>query len=78
MMEGDLTRRFLEHLDVIDHIQLGSVPGRHEPVGCEIDHGFLCRQLEQAGYSGWIAGEYFPKAGTSEGLAWIGRLGLEI
>jgi hydroxypyruvate isomerase len=74
MMEGDLTRRFLEHLDVIDHIQLGSVPGRHEPVNCEINHGFLIAQLEQAGYDGWIAGEYFPKADTSQGLGWVAKM----
>jgi 2-dehydrotetronate isomerase len=40
--EGDVTRRFLESLDLIDHIQFANPPGRNEPgVGePDFDHIF--------------------------------------
>jgi hydroxypyruvate isomerase len=30
--------------------------------------------VDQLGYDGWIGCEYFPQAGTSEGLGWLHQL----
>jgi len=73
IMEGNLVARFNEHRDRIAHVQIGNVPGRHEPDLGEIDHRFLFAEMARTGYDGWIAGEYIPAAGTSEGLAWLDR-----
>lgn len=73
IMEGNLVARFHEHRDRIAHVQIGNVPGRHEPDHGEIDHRFLFAEMARAGYDGWIAGEYIPAAGTSDGLAWLDR-----
>lgn len=73
IMEGNLVARFLEHRDQIAHVQIGNVPGRHEPDHGEIDHRFLFAEMEKAGYAGWVAGEYIPAGATSAGLAWLDR-----
>jgi sugar phosphate isomerase/epimerase len=72
----ELVTRFREHRDRIAHVQVGNVPGRHEPDHGEIDHGFLFTEMTRAGYDGWIAGEYVPAGATSDGLAWLDRWSL--
>ena len=73
IMEGNLVTRFCEHRDRIANVQIGNVPGRHEPDHGEIDHRFLFAEMARAGYEGWIAGEYLPAGATSDGLAWLDR-----
>lgn len=65
---GDLTRTIDENMDIIDHIQVAGVPGRHEPVNCEIDFGYLFHHLDDIGYGGWIGLEYHPLKNTLEGI----------
>ena len=72
-MEGDIARRFFANRDVIIHVQIGNAPGRHEPDQGEVNHLHFFRTLAEAGYEGWVAGEYFPAAGTSDGLGWLER-----
>lgn len=71
IMEGDIAMGVRAHFDVIGHIQIAGVPGRHEPDNGEINHPFLFALLDELGYDGWIGAEYRPKAGTSAGLDWI-------
>ncbi len=73
IMEGNLTARFRAHRDVIAHVQVGNVPGRHEPDRGEIDHRFLFAEMARAGYDGWIAGEYIPAEKTTADLDWLDR-----
>ncbi|MBO6784279.1 MAG: TIM barrel protein [Alphaproteobacteria bacterium] len=73
IMEGNLTARFRAHRNVIAHVQVGNVPGRHEPDRGEIDHRFLFAEMAACGYDGWIAGEYIPAGATTEGLGWLDR-----
>ncbi|MGB9149787.1 MAG: 2-oxo-tetronate isomerase [Burkholderiales bacterium] len=71
MMGEDLEvniRRFLPH---VGHIQIASVPGRHEPDAGEIDYPNLFRLLDELEYRGWIGCEYKPKTTTLEGLRWL-------
>ena len=76
-MEGDLVNQFRAHQAVIRHIQVGNPPGRQEPDEGEINHRYFFQALDDAGYAGWVAGEYFPKGDSSEGLGWIDRWGVE-
>lgn len=73
IMEGNLVARFRAHRDVIAHVQIGNVPGRHEPDRGEIDHRFLFSAIAASGYDGWIAGEYIPAGNTTAGLDWLDR-----
>ena len=75
-MEGDITNLYLEHQDVIAHIQVGNPPGRNEPDIGEINHKFFFEMLDREGYDGWVVGEYLAKGKTSEGLGWMKRWGV--
>lgn len=54
------------------HVQVAGLPGRHEPTAGEIDYPALFARLDADGYTGFVSGEYFPKARTEEGLGWTG------
>jgi hydroxypyruvate isomerase len=72
---GDLVRRFEKHLPVVGHVQIAAVPSRHEPDEGEVNYREVCKAIDAAGFSGWIAAEYFPRAKTEDGLSWMKALG---
>lgn len=77
IMEGSLTTSLRAHLPVIAHVQVGGVPGRHEPdARQEINYPYLFDLLDELGYDGWVGCEYAPRAGTREGLAWARPYGI--
>lgn len=53
------------------HIQIASVPDRHEPDHGELNYPWLFEQLDLHGYSGWIGCEYTPQGDTCAGLDWV-------
>ncbi|CAI1535145.1 Hydroxypyruvate isomerase [Serratia quinivorans] len=53
------------------HIQIASVPERHEPDDGELNYPWLFAQLDRLGYTGWIGCEYKPRGNTRAGLGWI-------
>ena len=55
------------------HVQISGFPGRHEPVGGEIDYPAFLSRLDQDGYHGVVSAEYFPQGRTEDGLDWITR-----
>lgn len=70
MITGDGSAVWEAHGNRARHVQVGGVPGRHEPLGGEIDYpGFFAR-LDSGGYRGWVSGEYHPASRTEEGLDW--------
>ena len=71
IMEGSLAAGFAQYRDIVSHIQVSGVPGRHEPDVGEINYPYLFDMLDAAGYDGWIGCEYRPKGGTLEGLGWL-------
>jgi hydroxypyruvate isomerase len=71
IMEGNLATLFTKSLDVIGHVQIADVPGRHEPGTGEINYPFLFEMIDSSGYTGWVGCEYTPKADTAESLRWI-------
>ena len=77
IMEGHLAQTLTDQLDLIAHIQISGVPGRHEPDGRqEINYPFLLSMVDQLGFEGWVGCEYRPRAGTREGLDWARPYGL--
>ncbi len=74
IMEGDLTRRFQALFDRIGHIQIAGVPERHEPDSGEVAYAQVFREIDRAGYGGWVGCEYKPAGATADGLSWRERL----
>jgi 2-dehydrotetronate isomerase len=71
IVEGDLSVKLREQIARIGHIQVASVPDRHEPDEGELNYPYLFRLLDELGYVGWIGCEYRPRAATSAGLGWL-------
>jgi hydroxypyruvate isomerase len=69
--EGDVTRRFLEFLDLIDHIQFANPPGRNEPGVGELDFHHIFHLIDSSGYAAWVGAEYFPSRDTQQSLGWL-------
>ena len=76
IMEGHLAETLSSQFDVIGHIQISGVPGRHEPDDRqEINYRFLLSMVDELGFDGWVGCEYRPRAGTLAGLEWARRYG---
>lgn len=58
--EGNLSRRLSENLDLIGHIHVADVPGRHEPGTGEINYEHIFGLLREKGYKGFVGLEYTP------------------
>jgi hydroxypyruvate isomerase len=53
------------------HVQVGGVPGRHEPLKGAVDYPAFFATLDAAGYRGWVSAEYNPRGQTEAGLDWL-------
>ena len=73
IMEGDLSRSLVELMPNIGHIQIASIPGRHEPNEGEINYNWLLNNLDEIGYQGWVGLRVFSK-GKNKGWARLGRI----
>ena len=72
--EGDLVTTLDAYWDLIGHIQVADVPGRHEPGTGEINYPFVLDHLARRGYQGAIGLEYRPVTGRPEdSLTWLDR-----
>ncbi|MDB5438370.1 MAG: gip [Caulobacteraceae bacterium] len=75
VIHGDVTAALRRLMPIIGHVQIASVPSRHEPEGEELNYTFLFEELDRLGYAGFVGCEYRPRAGTLNGLGWLRRLG---
>jgi hydroxypyruvate isomerase len=73
MMGGDPLLAWRTFRDLIEHVQIADVPGRHEPgTGHQPIPQFLA-DLDALGYSGAVGLEYRPATDTPSALAWLPR-----
>lgn len=70
IMHGDVTMAFRALQRMVGHVQIASIPSRHEPDGEELNYPYLFAEFDRLGYDGYIGCEYNPRAGTLAGLAW--------
>ncbi|MDJ0823957.1 MAG: TIM barrel protein [Rhodobacter sp.] len=70
-LTGDVPGTWATHRDLVRHVQVAGHPGRHEPGGGDIDYPAFFAALDNAGYAGYVSGEYNPKGRTEDGLDWI-------
>jgi hydroxypyruvate isomerase len=73
IMEGDLETKLRKYAAVCGHVQVASVPQRHEPDTGEVRDSYLLDVLDEIGYSGWVGCEYRPAGKTVDGLGWLRR-----
>jgi hydroxypyruvate isomerase len=71
VLHGDVTTALREMMPVIGHVQVASVPARHEPGSEELNDRFVFEELDRLGYDGFVGCEYSPAAGTVAGLGWF-------
>lgn len=69
--DGDLTRLTERMAGAFAHVQIASVPDRHEPDEGEINYEHIFATLDRVGYDGWIGCEYNPRGKTEDGLGWL-------
>lgn len=78
IMEGSLATTIEAQRDVIGHFQIAGVPGRAEPnAEQEINYPFLLSLIDRLGFDVWVGCEYWPRAGTAEGLGWARPYGID-
>ncbi|CNH76571.1 2-oxo-tetronate isomerase [Yersinia pekkanenii] len=71
IVDGNLSHLITSLAGRYGHIQIASVPHRHEPDEGEINYPYLFELLDSINYSGWVGCEYLPRADTVAGLGWI-------
>jgi 2-dehydrotetronate isomerase len=71
IIHGDVTMRLREMMPLIGHVQIASIPSRHEPDLEELNYPFLFDELDRLGYGGFVGCEYNPRGKTTEGLGWF-------
>ncbi len=69
--DGDVTNLIQNTLSRIGHVQIASVPERHEPDKDELSYPYVLAALDDTGYDGWVGCEYHPAGDTREGLVWL-------
>ncbi|MFZ7109682.1 2-oxo-tetronate isomerase [Avibacterium avium] len=70
-VDGNLSRLTDKLAGKFAHIQIASVPERHEPDEGEINYQYIFDKLDEMGYEGYVGCEYKPRAKTEEGLDWF-------
>ncbi|MGL5361663.1 MAG: 2-oxo-tetronate isomerase [Bosea sp. (in: a-proteobacteria)] len=71
IIHGDVVMGLRQMLPLVGHVQIASVPSRHEPDIEELNYPFIFDELDRLGYTGFVGCEYRPKAGTLAGLGWF-------
>jgi hydroxypyruvate isomerase len=71
IIHGDVIRGLEAMMPIIGHIQVASVPERHEPGSGELDDMRVFDVLDRLGYQGFVGCEYRPKGKTLDGLGWF-------
>ena len=68
IMSGNVVSFIRKNIDLIGHFHVAGVPGRNEPDYCELDYGFILKEIDKLGYQGYAGLEYWPKVDAAESL----------
>jgi hydroxypyruvate isomerase len=75
ILHGDVVKGLERLLPIIGHVQVASVPDRHEPGTGELNDDYVFAALDRLGYDGFVGCEYVPAGKTLDGLGWFAKLG---
>jgi len=67
--EGNVTATLTGHLDLVGHVHIADVPGRHEPGTGELNYANVFEALAEAGYDGVVSCEFSPTGDPDEAVA---------
>jgi hydroxypyruvate isomerase len=70
---GDIQALLRHHFDLIRHVQIADVPGRHQPGTGALPLTDFLTLLDELGYEGAVGLEYVPQGPTAEALEWLPR-----
>lgn len=65
-----------DHTELIGHIQIADVPGRHQPGTGDVDWSLFFRTLESLDYTGAVGLEYVPEGPSAKSFETLKKLGL--
>ena len=68
IMEGNLIETIRANVDIIYHVHVADVPGRHEPGTGEINYANVFKALDECGYTGFCGLEFKPVADSEAAL----------
>lgn len=71
ILHGDVIMALRAMMPVIGHIQIASVPDRHEPMSGELNDAMIFAEIDRLGYRGYVGCEYRPAGRTEDGLGWL-------
>lgn len=74
IIHGDVMMSLEKLMPMIGHVQIASVPKRHEPLTGELDDVRIFQHLDSLGYQGFVGCEYRPADGTLAGLGWLDKM----
>jgi hydroxypyruvate isomerase len=66
VMEGNIIHSLTHNLDVIGHVHVADVPGRHQPGTGELNYANIFKALRQAGYDRYVGFELDPTVPSEE------------
>ena len=69
VMEGNIIETLTSNLDVIDHVHVADVPGRHEPGTGELNYANIFKALRKVGYDKYVGFEFEPTVPSMEAAA---------
>ena len=69
VMEGNVIETLTRNLDVIHHVHVADVPGRHEPGTGELNYANIFKALREAGYDEYVGFELDPVVPSEEAVA---------
>jgi hydroxypyruvate isomerase len=71
---GNLISNLTKHIDLVGHLHVADVPGRHEPGTGEINFLNVLGAAKRAGYDGDIGLEYIPSSDSRASLELISQV----
>ncbi|KRT35038.1 TIM barrel protein [Acetomicrobium hydrogeniformans] len=74
IMEGNLINTIKKYVNMIGHIHIADVPGRHEPGTGEINYSNIFKCLNSINYSSTVGFELYPLYSTEKALNMIRTL----
>jgi len=64
--EGNIIERMTKNLDAVGHVHVADVPGRHQPGTGELNFANILKELDHAGYDGYVGLEFEPTIPSEE------------
>ena len=66
--EGNIIETLTDNLDLVGHVHIADVPGRHEPGTGELNYENVLGALAEAGYDAAVGCEYRPTVDDADAL----------